>query len=148
VDLGRVVADELSARGPELRAAGVELRDIDLARVDVVADADRMHQVVGNLLANCARHCRPGDAVDVVVAQSGADALVRVSDTGPGIAEADLPRVFDRYWRGPGGAVGGSGLGLAVVREIVTAHHGTADVAAPAGGGTVVTIRLPAAGHP
>jgi two-component system sensor histidine kinase BaeS len=145
VDLARVVADELSAREPELRAAGLAVREVDLAPVQVVADADRMHQVVGNVLANCARHCRPGDAVDVLVARAGADALVRVSDTGPGIAQQDLTRVFDRYWRGPTGGVGGSGLGLAVVREIVTAHHGTADVAST-GGGTVVTIRLPAAG--
>ena len=66
----------------------------------VRADADRLHQVVGNLLANCARHCRPGDHVDVTLVTEGGDAVLTVVDDGPGIPEADLPRVFDRYWRG------------------------------------------------
>lgn len=145
-DLARIAADEVLAREPELRGAGIDVREVTVEPVEVVADRDRLHQVVGNILANCARHCRPGDTVDVVVRRDGADAVLRVADTGPGIAAEDLPRVFDRYWRGPDGGVTGSGLGLAVVREIVTAHRGTVEVTSPAGAGTVVEVRLPGAG--
>lgn len=143
-DLARLVAEAVEARRPELRAAGVVVRRLDLAPVDVRADPDRLHQVLGNLLANVARHCREGDAVDVVLAREGATAVLRICDTGPGIRAQDLPRVFDRYWRGAHDGVVGSGLGLAVAREIVTAHGGTVEVASPAQAGTTVVVRLPA----
>ena len=68
-----------------------------------------------------------------------------VADDGPGIDPADLPRVFDRYYRGAHPGVPGSGLGLAVVREIVEAHGGTAAVTSEPGSGTRVEIRLPLA---
>lgn len=148
VDLARIVAEELQARRAELRAAGIEVRGVRLAPVEVRADADRMHQVVGNLLANVARHCRAGDAVEVEVAPSGHEALLRVVDTGPGIPAEHVPRAFDRYWRGAHQGVVGSGLGLAVVREIVTAHGGSVDLGSPPGGGTAVVVRLPALGTP
>ncbi len=140
-DLAQIVRAELAARSPELRAAGVEIRTVDLAPAVVLADTGRIHQVVGNVLANCARHCRPGDHVDVSLSREGADAVLRVADDGPGIPAADLPHVFDRYWRGADARVSGSGLGLAVVREIVTAHRG--GVAVTSTGGTTVTIHLP-----
>ncbi len=149
-DLARLVADAVEARRAELRAAGVEVRRTDLVPVAVAADPDRMHQVVGNLLANVARHCRPGDAVDVHLTREGSQAVLRVVDNGPGIPAEDLPRVFDRYWRGAHEGVVGSGLGLAVVREIVAAHGGTVEIESPGGGsgGTTVVVRLPAlAGH-
>lgn len=142
-DLTRVVAEEVAARGPELAAAGITVRDVRLEPVLVEADADRLHQVVGNILANVARHCRRGDAVDVSVRAVGERAEVRVVDTGPGIAPEDLPRVFDRYWRASDAQVPGSGLGLAVVREIVSAHGGTVDVTSAPSGGVAVAVRLP-----
>jgi two-component system sensor histidine kinase BaeS len=142
-DLARLVREEVDARGPELRAAGVGVRSVQLAAVTVRADADRLHQVVGNLLANCARHCRPGDHVDVTLVTEEGDAVLTVVDDGPGIPEADLPRVFDRYWRGGRAGVPGSGLGLAVVREIVHASGGTIELASAAG--TRVVVRLPRA---
>lgn len=142
-DLATIVQEELAARAAELRGAGVVIGTVDLTPVVVVADAGRIHQVVGNLLANCARHCRPGDHVDVTVGRDGPDAVLRVADDGPGIPAADLPRVMDRYWRGADTRVSGSGLGLAVVQEIVTAHRGSVEVTSTAG--TTVTVRLPEA---
>ncbi|HWS57505.1 MAG TPA: HAMP domain-containing sensor histidine kinase [Actinotalea sp.] len=142
-DLARIVDAELAARAAELRAAGVTVGPVHLSPSTVLADTGRMHQVVGNLLANCARHCRPGDAVTVRLTRQGGEAVLAVADSGPGIAPADLPRVLDRYWRGPGARVPGSGLGLAVVREIVTEHHGSVEVTSD--GGTTVTVRLPLA---
>lgn len=143
-DLARVVGDEVAAREPELTAAGITVREARLEPVAVLADADRLHQVVGNLLANVARHCRSGDAVEVSVRRVGDLAEVRVEDTGPGIAPEHVPRVFDRYWRGPDARIPGSGLGLAVVREIVSAHGGTVAMTSPASGGLTVIVRLPA----
>jgi len=140
-DLAQIVREELAARAAELRAAGVVIGTVDLQPVQVLADTGRMHQVVGNLLANCARHCRPGDHVDVTVGRDGPAAVLRVSDDGPGIPAADLPRVMDRYWRGADPRVSGSGLGLAVVHEFVTAHRGKVEVTST--DGTTVTIRLP-----
>jgi len=145
VDLARLAADEVAARTPQLRTAGLEV-GLDAAdEVAVLADPDRLHQVLGNLLANVARYCRAGDRVDVQVRADAGRAVLEVVDTGPGIPPDELPHVFERLWRGRGAAhVAGSGIGLAVAREIVTAHGGTIEVAS-AGRGTSVTVRLPLA---
>jgi two-component system sensor histidine kinase BaeS len=74
--------------------------------------------------------------------------VVEVADTGPGIDAADLPHVFERLWRGrSAGSVAGSGIGLAVVRELVTAHGGTVSAGTSPEGGATFTIRLPLAGR-
>ena len=146
VDLAQVVADALASHDPQLRAAGLVI-DRDLAGPALVrADSDRLHQAVGNLLANAARYCRPGDEVHVVVRSDAAEVVLVVADSGPGLAADELPHVFDRLWRGRGAEhVAGSGIGLAVVREIVVAHGGTIDAQESAGGGLTVTTRLPSA---
>lgn len=147
VDLAGVVSDELAARMPELRAAGLRVVGRAGEPAPVLGDGDRLHQVVGNLLANCARHCRPGDQVQVQVlveAEEGEVVLV-VQDTGPGIPAQAQPRVFDRYVRAGEDGVPGSGLGLAVVREFVVAHGGRVELSSELGRGTSVTVRLPLA---
>lgn len=146
-DLSGIAAMALASQEPALRAAGMTITSSFDHSVPVRADPDRLHQAVVNLLANTARYCRPGDTVTVRAFESGdAAAVVQVADTGPGIDPADLPHVFDRLWRGTTSAtVTGSGIGLAVVRELVTAHGGTVDVDSPPGGGATFTIRLPLA---
>ncbi len=123
----------------------------DLHRGVVVdGDADRLHQVVANLLTNAARYCRAGDRVTVTVTTAGTDAELRVSDTGPGIPAQDLPHVFDRLWRGRADSEG-SGIGLAVVRELVEAHGGHVRVQSDGRSGSTFTVILPlgaAAGAP
>jgi two-component system sensor histidine kinase BaeS len=110
----------------------------------VRADADRLHQALGNLLANAARYCRPGDEVSVVVRSEADKAVLEVVDSGPGIPADELPHVFDRLWRGRAAKqVAGSGIGLAVAREIVVAHSGTIAAISSEGTGTTITIRLP-----
>jgi two-component system sensor histidine kinase BaeS len=91
------------------------------------------------------RHCRAGDAVTVRVDPAeGTTATWAVSDTGPGIAAADLPHVFDRFWRGPRQeGRPGSGLGLAVVRGLVEAQRGSVRVDSDGRTGTTVTVTLP-----
>jgi signal transduction histidine kinase len=148
VDLVRVATLALAAREVSMRTAGLvvdrELED----GVAVAGDADRLHQVVGNLLANAALYCRPGDRVTVTVRREGDLAVLEVADTGPGVDPADLPHVFDRAWRG-GAARGtqGSGLGLAIVRSLVLAHGGTVEVSNRRDGGALVSVRIPSLPH-
>lgn len=144
VDLTRVARDELVAWESQLRAAELVVDSRFDEPVLVRADSDRLHQAVGNLLANAARFCHPGDRVTVVVRAECDLAVLEVVDCGPGIAADELPHVFDRLWRGRAARrVAGSGIGLAVAREIVTAHNGTIEAASQEGAGTTITIRLP-----
>ena len=144
VDLSQVGRDELAARDSQLRAAGLVVGSRLDEPVGVRADSDRLHQAVGNLLANAARYCRPGDEVTVVVRSEAGQAVLEVVDSGPGIPADELPHVFDRLWRGRAAKeIAGSGIGLAVAREIVVAHGGTIEAVSTEGTGTTVTIRLP-----
>jgi two-component system sensor histidine kinase BaeS len=144
VDLTQVARDELAVRESHLRAAGLAVGSRLDGPVLVRGDSDRLHQAVGNLLANAARYCRAGDEVTVVVRSEADQAVLDVVDSGPGIPADELPHVFDRLWRGSAAKqVAGSGIGLAVAREIVVAHGGTIAAVSPEGAGTTVTIRLP-----
>ncbi len=144
VDLAQVARDELAVRDPQLRAAGLVVDDRLDGPVLVRGDSDRLHQVVGNLLANAARYCHPGDRVGIAVRPESDLAVLEVLDSGPGIAADELPHVFERLWRGRAAqGVAGSGIGLAVAREIVMAHGGTIEAASHEGAGTTITIRLP-----
>ncbi|WP_433789851.1 sensor histidine kinase [Actinoplanes sp. CA-252034] len=108
----------------------------------VHADPVRLRQVVGNLVSNAIRYTPAGGTVTVTASQS----TITVRDTGIGISEEDLPRVFDRFWRADESrsrATGGSGLGLAITRKLVEAHGGTITVQSTPGMGTVFTVRLP-----
>jgi two-component system OmpR family sensor kinase len=116
--------------------------------VVVRGDADRLHQLLANLLANAWQHTPPGTPVQVRVGTDGASALLAVRDHGPGIPPQALAKIFDRFYRtdpsrhrSPGGA--GVGLGLSIVDAIVRAHGGTVQVATPPGGGAEFLVRLP-----
>ncbi len=112
--------------------------------VEVAGDGTRLTQIVTNLLTNAARFTPPGGRVTVTIARSGTDAVLTVTDTGPGIAEDELPHVFDRFWRGRAArGRSGTGIGLAVVAALVRAHHGTVTAGSAAGGGACFTVRIP-----
>jgi signal transduction histidine kinase len=122
------------------------------AGLSVVADPDRLLQVVSNLIGNAMRHGGNGVTVTLSARSGPAGAvLIEVADTGPGIAPGDVPRVFDRFYRGTAarrGAPGGAGLGLAIVASLVEAMGGTVSVRSTLGEGTTFSIRLPAARDP
>ncbi len=105
----------------------------------VAADAQRLNQVLLNLLDNALRHTPAGGAVTVTVHGNQTEVFVTVTDNGPGIPAADLPHVFDRFYRGDRSRTritGGSGLGLAIARQLVEAHGGHIWVDSPPPGKT------------
>ena len=105
-----------------------------------------LRRAVGELLANAVNHTPDGGRVDLRVAR-GAGGLVEltVSDSGNGFDPAEADRLFDRFHRGPGGQERRYGLGLALLREVVTEHRGPVEAATVPGAGAKFTIRLPAA---
>jgi signal transduction histidine kinase len=96
-----------------------------------VADPDRLHQVVVNLLDNASRHAPPGSEVRVGARATAGEVVLEVRDDGPGIAVEDRDRVFDRFTRGERAAGGGTGLGLAIARWVVELHGGRIAVVEP-----------------
>ncbi|GAC1364320.1 MAG: hypothetical protein NVSMB32_06770 [Actinomycetota bacterium] len=113
-------------------------------------DADRLLQVLTNLVTNAARHAA-GAPILITGRAEGAEVTLSVADQGPGIAPEDLPHVFERLYRGARArsqAPGGAGLGLAIVASLVRAMGGGITVSSTLGLGTTFTITLPAAGAP
>jgi signal transduction histidine kinase len=114
--------------------------------VYVFADAGRLQQVMHNLLENAMRYTETGGRIVVKVEAAPGEALLSVSDTGVGIPEADLPYVFERFFRSKGSRAtnpGGSGLGLSIVRWIVEAHKGRVTAESQIGKGSTFTVHLP-----
>lgn len=112
----------------------------------MVGDSDRLAQVLRNLLSNALRHTPAGGEVAVVVRVTGDRVQLVVRDTGSGISPADLPHVFDRFYRGDRSRSrqgGGAGLGLAIARQLVRAHAGELTVESSPGTGTTFTMTLP-----
>ncbi len=147
LDLGRFVTETVrdlvpaaGERGLELTASAPELP------VFVFADAGRLQQVLHNLIENALQYTEAGGAIQTRVAAAPGEALLAVSDTGAGIPEADLPYVFERFFRSSRSRrsnPGGSGLGLSIVRWIVEAHKGRVTVESAVGRGTTFTVHLP-----
>jgi signal transduction histidine kinase len=109
-------------------------------------DAGRLEQVFVNVLGNAVEHAAGTPTIEVSITRSGQWAVVEVRDSGPGIATAELPLVFQPYVRIGGKRTAGLGLGLYLAREIVTAHDGTIEIASRRRRGTTITARLPVAG--
>jgi signal transduction histidine kinase len=109
----------------------------------VSADRDRVLQVLGNLIGNALKHAR-GTPIELSLERNGPTAVINVRDRGPGITDAELPHIFDRYWKGRT-KKGGAGLGLAIAKGIVDAHGGRIDVASKLGEGAQFSFTLPLA---
>lgn len=111
--------------------------------VHVQADRDRLLQAVANLVGNALKYAR-GTAIELTIEKRAGHAILAVSDRGPGIAEAELPHLFDRYWSGRT-RKGGAGLGLAIAKGIALAHGGTIEVFSRPGEGARFEIAIPLA---
>jgi two-component system OmpR family sensor kinase len=111
---------------------------------DVPGDWDLLFLAIHNLLDNALKFTRPGDTVEVRAFEDGAFVAIEVADTGPGIPQEELSRVWEELYRGQGArGIPGSGLGLALARAIVERHGGRVTLRSRAGQGTVFTVRLP-----
>ena len=139
-EIGKNVQPAASDRGLEL---SVSLPD---EPVRAFVDSDRFQQVFHNLLENAMRYTEPGGTVRLALTAAPGEARMVVADTGIGIPPADLPYVFERFFRSDRARraySGGSGLGLSIVRWIVEAHKGSVSIESTVGKGTAVTVALP-----
>jgi two-component system, OmpR family, sensor histidine kinase BaeS len=144
IDVAEVVRAAVERREATCRALSIGLT-ASVAPVRVEGDPARLAQVLDNLLSNAVRYTDEGGRVSVRVERRGAHAAIEVADTGIGIAPEHVARVFDRFWRARAAsarAPEGSGVGLAVVSEIVRAHGGRVEVASRPGGGSTFTVLL------
>ena len=132
--------------GSRLAQDGIELNylDHDEDIPEITCDPKRLRQVFLNILDNAAKHGREGRRIDCSVHEENDHVVVRIRDYGPGIPEDELPLVKKKFYKGSSKARG-SGIGLAVCDEIVAMHEGTLTLENAPGGGTLVTVRLPAA---
>jgi len=110
--------------------------------VFIKGDAEAVQQLITNIVSNAIKFTPAGGSVDITVGRHNAKAIIRVQDTGIGIAKEDLPHVFERLYRADRarGRNGGTGLGLSIAQEIVRKHNGTINIESEIRKGTLVTI--------
>jgi two-component system sensor histidine kinase BaeS len=143
-DLGEIAASAADSLARRFETAEVTLRR-RLSPAPALADERWMHQVVTNLLSNALKFTPAGGTVTISTREEGPSAVLEVEDTGVGIPPDELPRIFDRFWRGQAAAqTSGSGIGLAIASELVWAHGGTLTAASEPGEGTRLTLTVPA----
>ena len=146
-DLGELAARAVSLFDAEAGERRIALTlDVQPDTPSVLADAQRVSQVIGNLISNGLRYVPEGGAVGVSVNRTADGASLAVSDAGPGVPESDLPHLFDRFWRGEKSrarASGGAGLGLAIAKQLIEAQGGTITARNRPEGGLIVSFTLP-----
>lgn len=153
LNVAHVAQQSLTTFQPQAAAQQIDLSlRIDSQLPTLRGDAQRLGQVLNNLLDNALRHTLAGGQVGISLAGEPDGICLAVLDSGAGIAPADLPHIFDRFYRADGSRnrqTGGSGLGLAIARQLVVAHHGKIWVESPPAGqrqGTAFYIFLPTTG--
>jgi signal transduction histidine kinase len=150
IDPAAAVAEAIEVVRPAAAAKNIDLQfSLDPDVGQIMADADRLQQVVWNLISNAVKFTAAGGRVGITMQRNENQIEIVVSDTGVGISAEFLPFVFDRFRQADGSSVrakGGLGLGLAIVRHVTELHGGTvtAESAGP-GQGATFTVRLPAA---
>ena len=145
MDLQAEVEDAIYTYRELFRQDGIDLEYSNAGEMfeqPITGDPERLKQVLCNVLDNAAKHGGSGKRITVSMEQDGEWYVVQVRDYGPGIPEAELPYVKQKFYKGSSKARG-SGIGLAVCDEIIRRHEGTFDIGNAPGGGCVVTIRLP-----
>jgi signal transduction histidine kinase len=147
VELNDVVRDLMTQTEPLAEERGVQLRPDLNGGVRVEADPARVRQLLLILIDNALTHTPSGGKVSVEVVRRDGRAHVTIADNGDGIPPADLPHIFERFYRADKARNrenGGSGLGLAIAKWIVDAHKGDIQVTSTEGKGTEVAVSLPA----
>ena len=145
-DLRSEYEDTVFMYGSRLSQDGIQLiyKENDEDIPEIPCDPQRMRQVFLNILDNAAKHGGSGKRIETDIHFDGEYVSVRIRDFGPGIPEDELPLVKKKFYKGSS-SVRGTGIGLAVCDEILEMHGGTLTLENAEGGGTLVTVRLPAA---
>lgn len=148
LDLNNPVRAAIDAHESLIDMGSLTLRSDLTPDLRVIGDMDRLQQAVGNLLSNAARYTLEGGIIAVRTYRAGDQAVVEVSDTGIGISEENLDKLFRRFWRADDARArqtGGVGVGLSIAKEIVDRHKGCIEVSSVAGEGTTFKIKIPLA---
>jgi signal transduction histidine kinase len=140
VDMARLLERAYTTFSEEARRRGIDYQSEINARPVIVADGDRVLQIISNLLANAFRWTPDGGRVELALDQDDGVVSVAVQDSGPGIAEDERDRIFRPFWSRDGG---GTGLGLAIARELATAHGGHIVLESEPGRGARFELVLP-----
>jgi signal transduction histidine kinase len=149
LDASELIQDSVDRFRPLLADLDVDVHvHLPVEPVWIRGDRAMLLHLLDNLIDNGARHGGAGGRLTVSMAQEASAVRIDVGDAGQGIPPEELSRIFDRFYRGQGIRARGSGLGLALVKRIVTDHAGTVSVASRVGEGTTVTVVLPAAAAP
>ena len=151
MDVGPVLTQIRAAYSAQAAARGISLAASAPDGLALEADPVRFRQTIENLVTNALRHTPDGGTVTLTARAEPGCVVVDVVDTGSGIEAADLPHLFDRFWRADRSrsrGSGGSGLGLAIADNLVRAHGGTLTAVSTVGLGSTFTLRLPAAHLP
>jgi PAS domain S-box-containing protein len=149
VDLLLVIHAAIDAIRPAAEAKDILVRTrFETPDLIVKGDVDRLQQIFWNLLSNAVKFTPQRGFVDIVLLRNQSNAEIRIEDSGPGIPEEFIPRIFERFSQADGSSTrkhGGLGLGLAIVRHLVELHGGTVAATNATTGGAVLTVRLPVA---
>jgi two-component system, OmpR family, sensor histidine kinase BaeS len=142
-DLVALAGDVIAAFQSQADMGGVRI-ELSASQADILLniDPERIRQVLGNLISNAVRYSARGSTVTVRISGSPGVIAIAVADSGAGISAADLPHIFDRYYKSADSR--GMGLGLSIARYIVEAHGGTISAESPSSGGTTISFTLPA----
>jgi signal transduction histidine kinase len=146
VDISAAVAEAVEAARPAAENKDLTLTNHADVQISLRGDRARLGQVLDNLLGNAIKFTPAGGSVAIRTSQDQGAAVLEISDSGIGIAPADLERLFERFYRtdkAKGAAIQGSGLGLAISQTIITAHQGTIAVTSTPGTGTTFRLELP-----
>jgi signal transduction histidine kinase len=145
IDLRALAAEVIEAIEPLAQSKHLTLlADLDAAGAGVAGNRNHLRRVLINLLDNALKFTPENGEIAIALETDGGRAIVRIADTGPGIAAADLPFIFDRFFRGKARAGTGNGLGLSLCREIARLHGGDIAAANRPGGGAEFVLTLPA----
>ena len=146
VDIQDLLIEQVRRLSPLARENGIELDCVPGAPQVIPGDPVKLQQVLYNVIDNAIKYTPRGGEVNADISHSGKKVIIRIDDTGIGIPAADLPHIFDRFYRvdkARSRATGGTGLGLSIVKQIVQAHGGSITAESTEGEGTTFIIELP-----
>ncbi len=144
--LADLIEDLTASFSSHAASLGISLQtDIANPSREISADYDRLNQVLSNLISNAIRHTPQAGTISLETEATTSGIRIVVKDTGSGIPAQDIPFIFDRFWRGDKSRTerGNIGLGLAIAKQLIHAHHGTIEAQSEIGEGTTFIIELP-----